>query len=214
MSARGAFNAIFYNKGEVCSAGSRLFVEGGVHADVITRIIERAARTVPGDPLKATTRLGPLVSKLQLEKVQEYAEAGKKEGAKLLVGGERPKEFSRGYYYKPTVFDCVSNDMKIAREEIFGPVLSVIEFEDFNDVIRKSNDTFYGLAAGIWTKDVSKAIKAAKALKAGTVWVNCYNFFDASAPFGGYKQSGIGRELGLKGIEPYTELKTVWINTE
>lgn len=213
-AAMGAFNAIFYNKGEVCSAGSRLFVEKPVHAEVIARISERAARMTMGDPLDKNTRMGPLVSKSQLDKVESYVESGKKEGAMLVTGGARPDKPPKGYFYKPTVFDNVTNSMAIAREEIFGPVLSVIEFSDFNEVLDSANDSFYGLAAGIWTKNISKALKTAKALKAGTVWVNCYNFFDACAPFGGYRQSGLGRELGLKGLEACTELKSVWINVE
>src|SRR5947199_371374 len=161
----------------------------------------------------ADTRIGPLVSKEQLERVTGYLEAGKKEGAKALIGGERntAKGLEKGYFVKPTVFTGVRNDMKIAREEIFGPVVSVITFKDEHDAVLQGNDTTYGLAAGIWTRDVSKAHRVARALRAGTVWVNCYNVFDASAPFGGYKESGYGRELGRYAVDLYTQVKSVWL---
>jgi aldehyde dehydrogenase (NAD+) len=153
------------------------------------------------------------VSQEQLERVTGYLDAGKREGAKALTGGERntAKGLERGYFVKPTVFTGVKNDMKIAREEIFGPVVSVIPFKDENDVVLQGNDTNYGLAAGVWTRDVSKAHRVARALRAGTVWINCYNVFDAAAPFGGYKESGYGRELGRYALDLYTQVKSVWL---
>lgn len=212
FAIKGLFNGIFYNKGEVCCAGSRAFVHKKIHSACMEKLVERVKKTTLGDPLDKNTRMGPLVSKGQVDKVASFVESGKKEGATLLYGGSKPLNLPKGYFYTPTLFENVNNNMKIAREEIFGPVLSVIPFEDFNEVIEKSNDTFYGLAAGIWTKDIKKAHKAARALKAGTVWINTYDIFDAAAPFGGYKASGFGREMGMAGLEPFTETKTVWVD--
>jgi acyl-CoA reductase-like NAD-dependent aldehyde dehydrogenase len=211
LAARGALNGIFYNKGEVCCAGSRLLVEEAAHDSLLEKIQGRIKKFTVGDPLDPKTRMGPLVSKTQLEKVQSYIEAGKKEGARLVAGGDRPN-LPRGYYLNPTLFDGVSNGMKIAREEIFGPVLAVIPFRSTEDALALGNDTLYGLSAAVWTRDVKKAHRLARALKAGTVWVNTYNQFDPSAPFGGYKQSGFGRELGKEALDLYTQVKTVWVD--
>ncbi|MBI2930267.1 MAG: aldehyde dehydrogenase family protein [Planctomycetes bacterium] len=211
-AARGALNAIFYNKGEVCAAGSRLFVEEAVKEDLLGRLVDRAKKTVVGDPLDKGTRMGPVISKTQLEKVLSYVEAGKKEGARLSTGGDRPSHLSKGYFMNPTIFADVKNSMKIAREEIFGPVLSVLSFKDVGDAVAQANDTMYGLAAAVWTKDVKKAHRVARAIKAGTVWVNAYNLYDAALPFGGTKQSGFGRELGRDALDPYTQTKSVWID--
>jgi aldehyde dehydrogenase (NAD+) len=166
-----------------------------------------------GSGLDADSKIGPLVSKEQLDRVTGYLEAGKKEGAKAVLGGERNTEkgLEKGYFVKPTIFTGVKNDMKIAREEIFGPVVSVLPFKDENDAVLQGNDTLYGLAAGVWTRDVSKAHRVARAIRAGTVWVNCYNVFDATAPFGGYKESGFGRELGKYALDLYTQVKSVWL---
>ncbi len=210
-AARGAVNGIFYNKGEVCCAGSRLFVEEGVHDALLEKIQGRMKKFTVGDPMDPKTRMGPVVSKSQLEKVQAAIESGKKEGAKLVMGGDRPA-FPKGYYLNPTLFDGVSNDMTLAREEIFGPVLATIPFKTVEEAVAKGNDTPYGLSAAVWTKDLKKAHRAARALKAGTVWVNTYNVFDATAPFGGYKQSGFGRELGMGALDLYTQVKTVWVD--
>ena len=166
-----------------------------------------------GNGLEPGVQVGPLVSKEQLDRVTGYLDAGKKEGAKPLIGGERNTEkgLEKGWFVKPTVFTGVKNDMKIAREEIFGPVVSVIPFKDENDAVLQGNATNYGLAAGVWTRDVSKAHRVARAIRAGTVWVNCYNVFDAGSPFGGYKESGYGRELGRYALDLYTQVKSVWL---
>lgn len=210
-AARGATTGIFYNKGEVCCAGSRLFVEEAVHDALLEKVQARLKKLTVGDPLDPKTRMGPVISKSQLDRVLGYIDSGKKEGAKLVAGGDRPG-LSKGYYVNPTVFTGVSNDMRIAREEIFGPVLATLRFKDANDAIALGNSTIYGLSAAVWTRDVKKAHRVARALKAGTVWVNTYNLFDPTAPFGGYKQSGFGRELGKEALELYTQVKTVWVD--
>jgi acyl-CoA reductase-like NAD-dependent aldehyde dehydrogenase len=213
-AVKGAFNGIFYNKGEVCAAGSRLLVERSIHAELVEKLAERAEATVLGDPREKTTRMGPVISRDQMESVLGYVESGKKEGAKLAAGGRRADEVNdgKGYFVRPTVFDAVEPDMTIAREEIFGPVLATIEFDDFDDAVAKANATIYGLAAGIWTRDVSKAHRMARAVKAGTVWINTYNLYDPGLPFGGFKASGFGRELGLEALDSYLETKSVWLN--
>ncbi len=210
-ASAGATFGIFANKGEICTAGSRLFVEAKVHDEVVGKIAERAAKMKQGDPHDPTTRKGPQVSKEQRETILGFIETGKKEGARLYSGGGAPAGLPKGYYVQPTIFTDVSNEMTIAREEIFGPVLSVIRFETFDDLIRQANATIYGLAAGIWTKDVKKAHKAARLIQAGTVWINTYNVYDPSTPFGGFKRSGFGRELGSAAIEEYTQRKSVWV---
>ncbi len=211
-AVRGATNGIFYGKGEVCAAGSRLLVEEKIHDEFMAKLVDRVAKLVPADPMHPKTRLGALVSKKQMETVLSYVEAGKKEGAKLVAGGKRFDVGGKGYFVKPTVFDGVANDMRIAREEIFGPVLATIPFKDAEDAAAKANATVYGLAAAVWTKDVKKAHTIARRLKAGTVWVNAYNLYDNALPFGGYKQSGFGRECGASAIEHYTQLKSVWVS--
>jgi aldehyde dehydrogenase (NAD+) len=211
---KGAFSGIFYNKGEVCAAGSRLFVEESIHEKFVAALAERADAVVLGDPREKGTRMGPVVSAGQLDTVLGYIAAGKSEGARVASGGRRADEINggKGYFVRPTVFDGVTPEMKIAREEIFGPVLSVLPFSDVGDVIAKANGTIYGLAAGVWTKDVAKAHKLAKAIRAGTVWVNTYNLYDPALPFGGFKESGFGRDLGYEAIDGYLETKSVWID--
>jgi acyl-CoA reductase-like NAD-dependent aldehyde dehydrogenase len=210
---RGAMTGIFYNKGEVCAAGSRLFLEERVHDEFVAKLAERVKGLKVGDPLDKATRMGPVVSRQQLDTVMGYIEAGRREGARLVAGGERaPVGNGKGYFLQPTVFAGVTNAMKIAREEIFGPVLSVIPFKDFDEGVALGNDTFYGLAAAVWTRDVGKALRAARAIRAGTVWVNAYNLYDAALPFGGFKESGFGRELGQAGLDLYTEVKSVWVD--
>ncbi len=210
---RGALTGIFYNKGEVCAAGSRLLVEQRIHDEFVGKLVERVKGLKVGDPMDKATRMGPVVSAQQLESVLGYVEAGRRDGATLAAGGERARVGDgRGYFVQPTVFTGVTNAMRIAREEIFGPVLSVIPFKDVDDAVAQGNETFYGLAAAVWTRDVGKALRVARALRAGTVWVNAYNLFDAALPFGGFKESGFGRELGQAGLDLYTEVKSVWVD--
>ncbi|HEX7155270.1 MAG TPA: aldehyde dehydrogenase family protein [Thermoanaerobaculia bacterium] len=212
-AARGALNAIFYGKGEVCAAGSRLLVERSVHDELMEKVIERANKMVAADPLHPKTRLGAIVSKEQMENVLGYIETGKNEGAKLVAGGERVDiGTGKGFFVKPTIFDGVTSDMRIAKEEIFGPVLATIDFKDADDAVVQGNSTVYGLAAAVWTRDVSKAHRVARALKAGTVWVNTYNLYDPALPFGGFKESGFGRDQGRDALEKYTQTKSVWVN--
>src|SRR5438874_3951349 len=212
-ASRGALNAIFYGKGEVCAAGSRRLVEDSVHDALMSKVCERAAKMVAGDPLHPKTRLGAIVSKEQMESVMRYIDAGKSEGAKLIAGGERADiGTGKGYFVKPTIFDDVEVDHRIAKEEIFGPVLATIRFKDAEDAVAKGNATVYGLAAAVWTRDVSKAHRIARAIKAGTVWVNTYNLYDPALPFGGFKESGFGRDQGRDALEKYTQTKSVWVN--
>ncbi len=209
-AVRGALNGIFYGKGEVCAAGSRLLVQETAHDQVVEELAARAAKMAPGDPLDKDTRLGAVVSKQQQETVMSYIEAGKRE-ATLIAGGNAASVNGKGYYVEATVFDDAKPGMKIVDEEIFGPVLSVLTFDDIDHGIQLANQTMYGLAAGVWTKDIQKAFKVARAVKAGTVWVNTYNLYDPAAPFGGFKASGFGRDLGREALDGYTEVKTVWM---
>ncbi|MGH9541255.1 MAG: aldehyde dehydrogenase family protein [Terriglobales bacterium] len=213
-AVRGAYNAIFYGKGEVCAAGSRLLVARSIHDEFLAKLVERTRKLIPGDPLHPKTKLGALVSEEQMERVLGYIEAGRREGAELVLGGGRVNVpgFERGNFVAATIFDRVRPEMNIAREEIFGPVLATLEFQDFDDAIARANDTCYGLAAAVWTRDLRLAHRAARALKAGTVWVNTYNQYDPAAPFGGFRQSGFGRELGRQALDLYTETKCVWVN--
>ncbi|MBI2153038.1 MAG: aldehyde dehydrogenase family protein [Candidatus Rokubacteria bacterium] len=212
-AVKGTMTGIFYNKGEVCAAGSRLFLEEKVHAEFMSKLTERVKGLKVGDPMDKATRMGPVVSKQQMETVLSYIESGKKEGARLVAGGGRANiGTGKGFFIEPTIFDGVSNKMKIAREEIFGPVLSVISFKSIEEGIAEGNATTYGLAAAVWTRDVAKALRAARAIRAGTVWVNAYNLFDAALPFGGFKESGFGREMGSAGLDLYTEVKSVWVD--
>jgi len=211
-AVRGATIGIFYGKGEVCAAGSRLFVDKKIHDDFMQKLVDRAKKIQPGDPLDPKTRFGALVSERQMQTVLGYIEKGKAEGAKLVAGGERVSVGGKGCFVQPTVFDGVRNDMTIAREEIFGPVLAAIEFGDVDDAVRLANETPYGLASAVWTRDIAKAHRVARKLQAGTVWINTYNNYDPAAAFGGYKMSGYGRELSLHAIEHYTQVKSVWVN--
>jgi aldehyde dehydrogenase (NAD+) len=203
----GAYFGLFFNQGQCCCAGSRLFVEEKVHDQLVDKLASKAKTQKVGDPFDPNTTQGPQVSHEQMERIMGYIDAGKKEGAQCVTGGNRHGE--RGYFIEPTLFTGVKDDMKIAKEEIFGPVMQVMKFKDLNDVVERGNRTTYGLAAAVWTRDIKKAHAVANSLRAGTVWVNCYDVFDAAAPFGGYKQSGIGRELGEYALELYTEVKTV-----
>jgi aldehyde dehydrogenase (NAD+) len=208
---KGAQNGIFYSKGEVCAAGSRLLVERSVHDQVVSELAARAKKLTPGDPLDRNTRLGAVVSKKQQETVLGYIAKGKAEGATLVAGGNAAQVNGKGHYVEATVFDAVAPEMTIAREEIFGPVLAVLTFDGVDEAIALGNRSMYGLAAGIWTKDIQKAHRVARAIKAGTVWINTYNFYDAAAPFGGYKASGFGRDLGREALDGFLETKTVWV---
>ena len=208
-AVEGSHFGLFFNQGQCCCAGSRLFVESKCYDEFVERSIARAKRRTVGDPMDPGTEQGPQVDDIQFEKVMGYIESGKRDGAKLAHGGNRVG--SRGYFIEPTVFVDVKDEMQIAREEIFGPVMSIIKFDDLNDVVKRANRTTYGLAAAVWTRDIGKAHAIANRVRAGTVWVNCYDVFDPGAPFGGFKQSGIGRELGEYGLQQYTELKTVTV---
>lgn len=210
-AAQAAAAAIAYNQGEVCTAGSRLLVERSITEKFVPMVVKALADWKPGNPLDPATNVGALVDTQQLNTVLKYIETGQKEGAKLLAGGRRVFEETGGVFVEPTLFDGVSNAMKIAQEEIFGPVLSVIPFDSFDDAISIANDTPYGLAAAVWTSDLSKAHLAAKALKAGSVWINQYDGGDMTAPFGGFKQSGNGRDKSIHAFDKYTELKATWI---
>jgi aldehyde dehydrogenase (NAD+) len=205
----GSHFALFFNQGQCCCAGSRTFVERKAYDQFVERSVERAKRRTVGDPFSPDTEQGPQVDLDQFNKVMSYIEAGKREGASLLCGGSRVGD--RGYFVAPTVFADVQDNMKIAQEEIFGPVMSIIPFESLEEVVERANNTMYGLAAAVWTRDITKAHAIAGAVRAGTVWVNCYDVFDAAAPFGGFKQSGIGRELGEYGLQQYSEVKTVTV---
>ena len=210
---RGATVGIFYGKGEVCAAGSRLLVDKSIKDEFIDKLAARTKKMAPGDPMDPKTRFGAIASKKQLETVLKYIEAGKREGASLVAGGERADiGTGKGYFVQPTVFADVKPEMTISREEIFGPVLAAIDFADIDEAIARANDTQYGLAAGVWTRDIKKAHYVARRLQAGTVWVNTYNVYDTAAPFGGYKQSGFGREMSAHALEHYTQVKSVWID--
>lgn len=205
----GAHDALFFNQGQCCCAGSRLFVEEKCYDEFVTRTVEKARNRIVGDPFDSNTEQGPQVDKDQFDKVMSYIESGMRQGAQMLCGGNRVGD--RGFFIAPTVFADVRDEMQIAQEEIFGPVMSIIKFKDIDEAIQRANNSMYGLAAAVWTKDITKAHAIANNVRAGTVWVNCYDVFDAAAPFGGFKQSGIGRELGEYGLQQYTEVKTVTI---
>lgn len=205
----GAHFALFFNQGQCCTAGSRLYVESKCYDEFVKKSVARAKVRKVGDPFSADTEQGPQVDQDQFDKILSYIEKGKHEGAALLQGGGRVG--SAGYFIEPTVFADVTDEMEIAREEIFGPVMSIIPFRSLDEVIQRANQTRYGLAAAVWTRDLEKANTIAHNVRAGTVWINCYHAYEPGAPFGGFKQSGVGRELGEYGLEQYTEIKTVTV---
>ena len=209
QAVEGSHFALFFNQGQCCCAGSRTFVEEKIYDEFVERSAERAKRRVVGNPLDKNTDQGPQVDHEQFKKVLSYVEAGKRDGARMMCGGERVGE--RGYFVAPTVFADVHDEMQIAQEEIFGPVMSILKFKDMDDLVDRANKSIYGLAAAVWTQDITKAHHIANHVRAGTVWINCFDVFDAAAPFGGFKQSGIGRELGEYGLQQYSEIKTVTV---
>jgi aldehyde dehydrogenase (NAD+)/phenylacetaldehyde dehydrogenase len=209
-AAKNAVGAAFYNQGELCTAGTRLLVQRSIHDEVLDIVVNGARALVPGDPLDPATQMGPLVSEAQHRRVLGYLDVGDREGARREVGGAHG---DRGWFVSPTVYSAVHPDMTIAREEIFGPVLSVIPFDDVEDAARIANASEFGLAAGVWTKDITRAHALAARLQAGTVWINTYNRFDAASPYGGMKQSGFGRENGRAVLDEVTQVKTVWVAT-
>ena len=211
----GVMIGVFLNQGEVCTAGSRLFVHDAIYDRFMEKLVAKVKGLKIGDPMKEDTQLGPIVSREQMEKVLSYIEIGKKEGAALLCGGTRSADpaLSKGFFVTPAIFGNVNNKMRIAQEEIFGPVVSVIRWNDYDTMIAEANDIAYGLGAGLWTETLPLAVKTAKALQAGTVWINTYNALTAGAPFGGYKKSGFGRECAFDTLLQYTQIKSVFVST-
>jgi acyl-CoA reductase-like NAD-dependent aldehyde dehydrogenase len=215
QAVNGAMMGIFFNQGQVCCAGSRLFVEEGVKDQFLERLQAKSANIVVGDPMDQGTHMGPQVSEEQLSRIQGYCDVAQAEGATVLAGGKSPElaaAFQKGYFFQPTIFSDVKNQMRIAQEEVFGPVVSVISFKDEGDLIKQANDTIYGLSAGLWTNNITRAHRFAKAIHAGVIWINTYNMFNAASPFGGYKQSGYGREMGKHALDMYTHVKSVWVD--
>jgi aldehyde dehydrogenase (NAD+) len=210
-AVRAAASGIFFNAGQVCSAGSRILVQGAVYDQVVERLAERASAIRVGSPQESGTAMGPLISKKQMDTVLGYIEIGRREGASVVAGGARVGE--RGFFVAPTVLADVRHEMRVSQEEIFGPVASVIRFEDEADAIRIANGTQFSLAAGVWSSDIGRVHRVAHALKAGTVWINTYGYTDVRLPWGGARDSGLGREHGEAAIENFTEPKAVWLAT-
>jgi aldehyde dehydrogenase (NAD+) len=212
IAVDGALFGTFFHAGQVCESGTRCFVPSSIYDRFMARMLERVQHIKIGDPQDFETTMGPVVSKAQLATVNGYIDIGLKEGANLLCGGKRPAGMDRGYFIEPTIFDGVRNDMRIAQEEIFGPVLSVIRYDDLDDAIRQANDSIYGLGGAVFSRDIPKAIDIAKRIRTGTVWINDFHLLNALAPFGGYKQSGVGRELGPHGLLEFTQVKHIHVD--
>lgn len=215
QAVSGAMMGIFFNQGQVCCAGSRVFLDERIKDEFLERFKEKAGRIKVGDPMDSSTQMGPQVSAEQLSRIKGYVDIARGEGATVLSGGGSPEledEFKKGFFFQPTIFGEVQNTMRVAQEEIFGPVASVITFKDEDDLIKQANDTIYGLSAGIWTRDIVRAHRFAKEVKAGVIWINTFNMMNAASPFGGYKQSGYGREMGKHALEMYTQVKSVWVD--
>jgi len=211
LAIDGSLLAAFWHQGQICESGTRLLVHESMHDEVVERLIARAKEIVVGPADDLESGMGPLVSEAQLATVKRYVEIGKQEGARLVLGGKQPEGFDKGYYFEPTIFDGVTNDMRIAQEEIFGPVLSVITYTNTGEAIKIANDSIYGLAGGIWSQDIPEAISVAKAIRTGTMWINDYHLLNDVSPFGGYKQSGVGKELGMQGLLEYTISKHIHV---
>lgn len=215
QAVNGAMMGIFFNQGQVCCAGSRLFLEEEIKDEFLARFKDKAEKVKVGDPMDQATLMGPQVSQDQIDKIKSYVDIARAEGATVLTGGAQPQlegKFQNGYFFQPTIFSEVDNHMRVAQEEIFGPVSCAITFKDDDELIRQANETMYGLSAGIWTRDITRAHRFAKAVKAGVVWINTFNMMNAASPFGGYKQSGYGREMGKQALELYTQVKSVWVD--
>jgi acyl-CoA reductase-like NAD-dependent aldehyde dehydrogenase len=213
---KAAFWGIYANKGEVCSAGSRLLVHEDIYDEFVNKLAERARALRVGNPLDPETEMGSQISQVQLDRILGYIEEGRREGARILCGGERDTEGekAKGFFVKPTIFADVKPQMKIAQEEIFGPVLAALKFRDVEEAAEIANCTIYGLVSAVWTRDITVAHRMAQRIKAGSVWINAYNCFDSASPFGGYKQSGFGREMGAHALESYTQVKSVWVSLD
>lgn len=215
QAVNGAMMGIFFNQGQVCCAGSRLFIAEEIKDEFLGRLKEKAEKINVGDPMDSKTQMGPQVSEVQLNRIKGYVDIAREEGATVMMGGRAPHleaEFQNGYFFQPTVFGDVKNKMRIAQEEIFGPVACAITFKDEDDLLKQANETIFGLSAGIWTQDITRAHRFAKKVHAGVVWINTYNMFNAASPFGGFKQSGYGREMGKHALELYTQVKSVWVD--
>jgi len=211
-AAASIASGIFFNQGQTCTAGSRLYAHASIHDRLLAAIADQAAKLKIGDGLDPDTTFGPLVSEEQWDRVSGYVEIGRAEGADVVIGGRRPAGLEKGFFFEPTILAGAAPSMRVVREEIFGPVLSALSWTDADDLVRQANDSDFGLSAGIWTNDIKSAHRLAEAVHAGTVWINCFNLVDNATPFGGFKQSGWGREHGRQGIELYTETKSVWVN--